>query len=139
MGKLKIPDELLEKKGSLTEEEFNVVKYHSFETNKILSKINGIQDIALWASQHHEKLNGKGYPYHFSVEEIPLPSRIIAVSDIFQALAQKRPYREALKSQKILSILKEKAILNEIDKDIVKLVEDNLEECWKASLKNTLC
>lgn len=139
LGKLKIPDELLEKKGSLTEEEFNVIKYHSFETNKILSKINGIQDIALWASQHHEKLNGKGYPYHFSAEEIPLPSRIIAVSDIFQALAQKRPYREALKSQKILSILKEKVVLNEIDKDIVNLVEDNLEECWKASLITRLC
>jgi HD-GYP domain-containing protein (c-di-GMP phosphodiesterase class II) len=139
LGKLKIPDEILEKKGSLTEEEFNVIKYHSFETNKILSNIRGIEDITLWASQHHEKLNGKGYPYHYSGSEIPLPSRIIAVSDIFQALAQKRPYRDQLKGEQIMAILKEKVNLNEIDKDIVALIQENLSECWKVSLSKGLC
>lgn len=134
LGKLKIPDQILEKTGSLTNEEFNIIKYHPFETNKILSNINGIEDITLWASQHHEKLNGKGYPYHYSSSEIPTPSRIIAVADIFQALAQKRPYRDQLKTDKIIEILKAKVTLNEIDKDVVKLVEHNLENCWKASL-----
>lgn len=139
LGKLKIPDEILEKNGKLTNEEFNIIKYHSFETNKILSNIKGLEDITLWASQHHEKLNGNGYPYHHSGDEIPLPSRIITVSDIFQALAQKRPYRGQLKGEQILSILNEKVNLNEIDKDIVKLVEENLEECWKVSLSKGLC
>lgn len=138
LGKLKIPDQILEKTGSLTSEEFNIIKYHPFETNKILSNINGIEDITLWASQHHEKLNGKGYPYHYSSSEIPIPSRIIAVADIFQALAQKRPYRDQLKAEKILEILKAKATLNEIDKDVVRLVESDLENCLKASLSENI-
>lgn len=138
LGKLKIPDQILEKTGSLTKEEFNIIKYHPFETNKILSNINGIEDITLWASQHHEKLNGRGYPYHYSSSDIPMPSRIIAVADIFQALAQKRPYRDQLKCDKIMEILKAKATLNEIDKDVVKFVEHNLKTCWDESLSEPM-
>lgn len=138
LGKLKISDQILEKKSSLTIEEFDIIKYHPFETNRILSNIAGIEDITLWASQHHEKLNGNGYPYHYSDKEIPMQSRIIAVSDIFQALAQNRPYREQLTSDKILEILKIKVNLNDIDKDIVRFIELNLEKCWKSSLSYEL-
>ena len=137
IGKLRIPDELLDKEGSLSDDEFNIVKVHPYETDQILSSIPGLEDIATWASQHHEKLNGKGYPYHTASEALPLPSRIIAVADVFQALAQNRPYRKSLKPLEIMEIVKKKVDNNELDAHVVAVVEQHLQRCWELALANS--
>lgn len=137
LGKLRVPDEILDKTSRLTKNEFDIVKIHAYETHQILSKVNGIEDIARWAAQHHETLKGTGYPYHSSEGEIPLPSRIIAIADIFQALAQKRPYRNNLKPLQILKILKNKVKNKELDEKVLKVVETNLQSCWEISLSHS--
>ena len=137
LGKLRIPDELLDKEAALTPGEFDTIKVHAYETNQILSQIKGLEDIALWASQHHEQLNGKGYPYHAVGVEMPLPSRIIAVADIFQALAQNRPYRKGMKPMDIYQILLEKVHQGSLDAEVVEVVKENLQECWELAVANS--
>ena len=137
LGKLRIPDELLEKASALSPGEFDTIKLHAYETKQILSQIEGLEDIALWASQHHELLNGRGYPYHAASGEMPLPSRIIAVADVFQALAQNRPYRKGLKPMEIFTILEAKVKEGGFDGDVVATVRNNLQECWELSVANS--
>ncbi len=137
LGKLRIPDELLDKEAALTPGEFDTIKVHAYETNQILSQIKGLEDIALWASQHHEQLNGKGYPYHAVGVEMPLPSRIIAVADIFQALAQHRPYRKGMKPMDIYQILAGKVDQGSLDAEVVEVVKENLQECWELAVANS--
>ncbi len=138
LGKLKVPDELIEKQGALTHDEFNTIKIHVYETHQILSKVKGLEEITQWASQHHENLKGTGYPYHQKKNDLPIPSRIIAVSDIFQALAQDRPYRKGLKPLQILKILQDKVLNGELDKNVVKTIEDNIQKCWEISVRHSL-
>ena len=134
LGKLRVPDELLEKRGKLTLLEYASVKRHSFDTYSILKNIHGMEEIALWAGQHHERIDGSGYPYHKSNGEISLESRIIATADVFQALAQRRPYREPLPPAEILLILKEQAADGKLDARVVKAMELHLAECHEVAI-----
>lgn len=105
IGKLSIPIEILDKNGKLTPEEFDIIKSHVYYTRIILDKIEDIPDISEWASNHHEKLNGAGYPAGITGAELSEESRILAVCDIYQALTEDRPYRCGLKVEKALSIM----------------------------------
>jgi len=133
IGKLRVPDELLEKTGKLTDQEFIMMKRHSFDTWDILKPIKGLEEVALWASQHHERADGSGYPYRLAAGEIPLEARILAVADVFQALAQKRPYRGPLPPEEILSILREQSVAGKLDALVVARVGANLQACWRAA------
>lgn len=115
LGKLKVPDIILEKRAPLSGEEMNIMKHHSYDTFCILSQIPGMEEISKWASQHHEKLNGKGYPGHLKGDELSKQSRILAIADIYQALEQDRPYRNALKKEEILEIMEDMVKKGEID------------------------
>lgn len=137
LGKLRIPDELLNKAEPLSDEEFDTVKIHAFETGQILSQIQGLEEIAEWAAQHHEKLNGTGYPSKNGAKELSLPARIIAVADIFQALAQKRPYRKNLSPLKILELLKEHEKSGGIDAEVLSTVQEHLQACWEISIRHS--
>ncbi|GBG15477.1 uncharacterized protein NMK_3085 [Novimethylophilus kurashikiensis] len=134
LGKLRVPDEYLEKAQRLTPEEYAIVQRHSFDTFNILKNIHGLQEVALWAGQHHERVDGSGYPYHLEKKHLSLEARIIAVADVFQALAQKRPYRDALPPEQVLTIIKEQATSGKLDSDIVDCVERHLQSCWEAAL-----
>ena len=134
LGKLRIPDELLEKPGRLTEHEYSEVKRHSFDTYNILKNIHGLEEVALWAGQHHERIDGSGYPYRHSHDEISFESRIIATADVFQALAQNRPYRGPLPPSEILSILKEEAANGKLDPRIVRQIESHFDACHRVAL-----
>ena len=68
VGKLRVPNSILEKPGKLTDEEFNIIKEHTYYTRWILKDVDGFEKIANWAAFHHEKLNGKGYPFHLTGE-----------------------------------------------------------------------
>ena len=133
LGKLNVPDDILEKPGPLTEAERAVMLHHSFESFQVLSRISGFEEIARWAAFHHEEMSGKGYPFRKNETGLSLEARIIAVADVFQALAQTRPYRESLSPGAIIPILLDMAAGGKLDPDIVSLVEAHPEECWRAA------
>jgi HD-GYP domain-containing protein (c-di-GMP phosphodiesterase class II) len=133
IGKLRVPNELLEKQSKLTEEEYVIVQRHSFDTYDILKNINGLEKITEWAAQHHERLDGKGYPLQMGNSSLSLEARIVAVADVFQALAQNRPYRKALSANAIMAILNHQAVRGKLDATIVLCVENNLHACLRAA------
>ncbi len=128
LGKLAVPNKILEKPAGLTIDEFDKVKNHVYYTYSILKKIRGIGNIYEWAGLHHERLNGKGYPFNKKAEELSLGSRIMAVADIFTAISEDRPYREGMEKERALSILDNMAKRNEIDGDIVSILKSNHDE-----------
>lgn len=87
IGKLRVPDEILDKPAFLDERERSVMNAHSFETFQILRRIPGFGEIAGWAAYHHEEPGGNGYPFHLPGEDLALEARILRVADIFQAMA----------------------------------------------------
>ena len=125
IGKLKTPKEILEKNGKLTDEEFNIIKEHSYYTYMLLKRIDGMGQIAEWAAFHHEKLNGSGYPFHLPGDSLHFGARIVAVADIFSALTEDRPYRGGMGKEKALSILHEDVQRGEISGTIVDILEKN--------------
>ena len=96
IGKLGIPLALLEKPGQLTDEEFPKVKRHADLSRLWLDAVPGFERVSVWGGGHHERLDGKGYPLGLKGEEIPLPSRIMAIADVFTALTEDRPYRKGM-------------------------------------------
>ena len=113
IGKIHIPDAILNKPGKLTEEEFEVMKSHAAVGRDLLKQAKGqlgqsaYLDIAInMAAYHHEWWNGKGYPDGVKGEEIPLCARIMAVADVFDALTAKRCYKEAMPLQKAYEIIR---------------------------------
>lgn len=134
IGKLRVPDEVLEKNEKLSLQEFKIIQRHSFDTFNILKRIKGFETIALWAGQHHERVGGDGYPYRTKESKLSLEARILAVADVFQALAQDRPYRKALSQNEICDILTKEASEGKLDKRVINMVEKNLDACWRASL-----
>ncbi|MDH4262678.1 MAG: HD domain-containing protein [Spirochaetia bacterium] len=135
LGKLKIPDEILEKTDKLTENERGIIQIHSFETYEILSNITGLEDIARWAAYHHERADGKGYPFQINKDNLEIESKIIAASDVFQALVQNRPYRPALSIPEALVILNEMVIDGSLDSEIVKIISENSIECHELAFQ----
>jgi putative nucleotidyltransferase with HDIG domain len=133
LGKLRIPDAFLDKPGKLTSQEYAIVRRHSFDTFNVLKNITGLEEVARWAAQHHERVDGSGYPYHLGKHDLSLEARIIAVADVFQALEQHRPYRSPLPADEVLAILKEEAKTEKLDRDVVACVETHLQECWEIA------
>ena len=133
LGKLRIPDAILEKKGALTEMERSIMNQHSYETFEIIRNIKGLEDIALWSAFHHERIDGHGYPFHPAEADFSLEARIIAVADIFQALAQDRPYRAGLPLEDIIQILDECVDEGKIDHDIVMFIKENKQTCFSIA------
>ena len=128
IGKIRVPRSILEKPGKLTDEEYNVIKEHPYYTRLILMNITGFERIANWAGYHHEKLNGRGYPFHFDERVLDKGARILAVADIFSALTESRPYREGMPKEKVLAILQENVDRGEISADVVELLKKNYED-----------
>lgn len=95
VGKLSIPDEILKKPGKLTAEEFSIMKTHTTHAERILSGKPFYAMARIVAKSHHEKWDGSGYPEGLKGENIPLPARIVAVADAFDAMISKRQYKEA--------------------------------------------
>ena len=123
IGKLFVPNDILEKPDKLNDNEFQVIKQHTYFTKLALDKIKGFEDISKWASNHHEKLNGKGYPESYSGKDLDFESRLMTILDIYQALTEDRPYRVGMSHDKAVSILKNMANENYIDENILSDVE----------------
>ena len=118
LGKISVPAEILSKPGKLTVHEFNLLKSHSQVGSDILKNVSFPWPIAQIILQHHERMDGSGYPQCLKGEEILLEARIIGVADVVEAMASHRPYRPALGIDKALDeISKNKSIL--YDPDVV--------------------
>ena len=108
IGKIGIKDSVLQKEGKLTEDEYEHIKEHVRLTHNILSKVyitNNFKNVAKIASSHHEKYDGTGYFKGLKGEQIPLGGRILAVSDVFDAITSKRHYRDKMKIKDALQIM----------------------------------
>lgn len=112
IGKMSIPDHILQKPGKLTDEEFTIMKSHAEQGGKIIKQTfshigddNYRQMVYEVARYHHEKWNGRGYPEGRSKTEIPLAARIMAVADVFDAISQKRCYRDAIPLEECFQII----------------------------------
>lgn len=105
LGKLRVPNSILDKPGKLDAEEWRVVQEHPRLTREILGRIGPFRELAAIAGAHHEKLDGSGYPDGLVAKQLRLEARIIAVADIYGALTEDRPYRPGMPVEQALAIL----------------------------------
>ncbi len=105
IGKLSISNSVLDKPGKLTDAEYTQIKTHPGIGTSILSRVAAFSEIAVLAGEHHEKLDGTGYPFGLRDQHLSIESRILAVADIYGALSEERPYREALGVAQINAIM----------------------------------
>ena len=105
IGKLAISNQILDKPGKLDDAEWQAIRSHPLHSERILAGVSAFRDIAPLAGAHHERLDGKGYPYGLTGDEICLEARIMTVADVFDALSAERPYRAAMPIEKCFEIL----------------------------------
>lgn len=134
LGKLRVPDEILDKPGPLSERERTVMNAHSFETFQILRNIRGFEEIARWAAYHHEEPGGGGYPFHIDAAGLPIEARILRIADIFQAMVQNRPYRPGLTAAAAVDFMNRLVADGRVESGIVRAIADNLAAAMAAAL-----
>ena len=128
IGKIGVPDSILNKKGPLAKDEWEIIKTHTTIGHNICLPLEKTLGPALEAIRHHhEKLDGSGYPDGLIADEISLVSRIMAVADIFEALISDRPYRKGLSTKQAFDILREEADAGKIDTKIVNYLIEMIE------------
>jgi HD-GYP domain-containing protein (c-di-GMP phosphodiesterase class II) len=132
LGKLVVPPEMLDKPSSLNADEWNVMKSHSFHTWRLLSSLKGIDAIARYASSHHERLDGRGYPFRYSGVQLSEGERIVAVADVFTALIEDRPYRPGMPSWKTFQVLEDMIRQNALDGDCIAVLKKNYPDVLEA-------
>jgi HD-GYP domain-containing protein (c-di-GMP phosphodiesterase class II) len=109
IGKIGIPDEILRKPGSLTKDEWEIVKRHPVYAYEMLEPISYIRPSVVIPYCHHEHWDGSGYPQGLKGEAIPLFARLFAVIDVWDALCSDRPYRRAMPENEVLTYLQDHA------------------------------
>lgn len=125
VGKLGVSNSILDKPSKLNADEWSSVRMHPVNTQKILERIEPFAELAEVAGAHHEKLDGTGYPYGRTQDNLPLEARIIAVADVYGALSEERPYRAAMSNDEVFAIM-------------VKDVPDKLDAVCFEALKGSL-
>lgn len=128
IGKLAIPTEILDKPGPLSEYERDIMRTHSFYTDRVLSSLSGFEQVQKWAASHHESLNGQGYPFGYGEEHLSLGAKIMKVADIFVALMEDRPYRPGMPAEKTFEILWAMAAKGEVDAGLVTTLSAHTRE-----------
>jgi len=126
IGKVGVPEMILNKPGKLTEEEFDTIKKHTVIGETICMPLNCLQSCLDAIRHHHEKLDGSGYPDGLRGDELSIEARIIAVADIFDALYSKRPYRDKLPMVKVRQIINEDTEKGCLDPKVVAALIDLL-------------
>jgi putative two-component system response regulator len=109
IGKVGVPETILNKPGPLTKEEFNYIKKHAVLSEKICDPLRSMREILGIIRHHHENFNGKGYPDGLQGDSIPLEARILSIADAYDAMSSDRPYRKKLSKQEVVKRLKEGA------------------------------
>ena len=128
IGKVGTPELILNKPGSLNQDEFQIMREHPEMGARIIRPISALKDCLDPVLHHHEKMDGSGYPHGLKGEEISVEARIVAVADIFDALYTKRPYRDALDIGVVKDIIEKDCTAGKLDKQVVnqlfKMIED---------------
>lgn len=127
VGKIRVSEEVINKPGKLTEDEFNQIKVHPISGYHILKDIHEDARIAYAAKYHHERYDGKGYPYGLEGENIPEIARIIGVADAYDAMASNRSYRNALPQDVVRSEI-EKGRGGQFDAEIADIMLEMIDE-----------
>ena len=130
LGKLRVPDYIIDKPGPLDRHERAMITRHAYDSFRILSNVFEGTPIAYWAGAHHENLLGTGYPFQRTGQKLDLEARIISVADIFQALAQNRPYRGQLSRDEVFTKLTELSQAGRVDSEVVELLGRELDVCY---------
>lgn len=125
LGKLSVPTRILDKPSKLSGEEWATVKGHSYHTFRLLEEIGFPRQIVEWAAFHHERIDGKGYPFHHGGDDLTLGSRIMAVADIFTALTENRPYRKADPGGEAVTRLFRLVEDGALDREVTTILADN--------------
>ena len=120
IGKLSVPNSVLDKAGSLTPQEWGNMREHPRVSRQILERVRAFAEIAEVAGQHHERLNGRGYPDGLTADRLSLESRIVAVADVYSALGEDRPYRGGMDNNELLRMMQ---------RDVPDLLDH---ECFEA-------
>ncbi|MDR1637697.1 MAG: HD domain-containing protein [Treponema sp.] len=120
IGKLAVPTAILEKTDRLNDEEYLAIMEHVRGTAELLKDIDGFEDIRNWASNHHEKLDGSGYPLGKKAGELDFNSRLMTCIDIYQAVSEERPYHPARSHRDTMDILYDMAGKGALDETIVR-------------------
>lgn len=144
VGKIHIPDAILNKPGKLEADEFAIMKTHSAAGGAIISHIEATTgDISYlhiakeMAEYHHERMDGRGYPHGLSGNDIPLCARILAVADVFDAVSSKRCYKDAFSLEKSFAIIEEESGTH-FDRDVAQAFLDSREEVEASLAQITL-
>ena len=144
VGKIQVPDSILNKAGRLTDEEFEQIKHHTTSGNEIISRATSmvsegdegfLKEAKNLALYHHEKWNGTGYPCGLKGEEIPLSARIMAVADVFDALVSRRSYKEGFTFDQAMAIIHDGSGTH-FDPNVVKAFERARDEVEKIMLSH---
>ncbi len=125
IGKLAVPVVILDKPSELDNAEYETVRNHAAACETILRAVPGLEDITDWACQHHERIDGSGYPHGLKGSQISLGSRIVAVADVFTAITEDRPYRAGMTPAQTHAVLKDMAQSGILDPDLVALLLDH--------------
>ncbi|MCR5698799.1 MAG: HD domain-containing protein [Treponemataceae bacterium] len=137
VGKLGIPEEVLNKPAKLNDEEWAIMKQHPKIGVKFLEPLHNFKDIMPWIEYHHERIDGKGY-YSIPEDQIPLAAKIIAIADTYSAITMKRVYKDPKTHETALEIISQVAG-TQLDKDLVKIFltipQKELAECVPPNLE----
>jgi putative nucleotidyltransferase with HDIG domain len=123
VGKLHVSPDILHKNGPLTPDERFEINKHTYFTRKILEQIHGFEEIVNYAANHHEKLDGTGYPYRRMEDQLSELDRVMAICDVYQALTEERPYREKLPPEKVWSIIDDMAAKKHLDETLIEKIK----------------
>ncbi len=138
IGKIGIPDKILNKPSGLDDNEYEIIKRHTLIGGDILNEITIVNNIADGARYHHEKYDGTGYPFGLKGDNIPLVARIIGVADTYDAMHSDRVYRKGLSDEYILEEFKRcsgKQLDPEITRIAIQLIEEKLQQKYKKELE----
>ena len=130
IGKIGVDPGLIEKAGPLTDDEFDQVKLHTYYTGQILDSLSiseWFNEVVLWARNHHEKIDGSGYPYSLRDEDLDTGSRIVAFSDVIAALMEERPYRKSLSVDTAFEIIRQ-SLSVKISEQMFDVIERHKDE-----------
>ena len=138
IGKLGVPEAILNKPAKLTDEEWEIMKTHPKKGVKLLKPLETFRSVEDWILYHHERADGNGY-YKMKPEEVPIAAKIIAIADTYSAITMRRSYKEPRTHEEAIVIIKEVAG-TQLDKELVDIFvtipKEELEKCIPEQVKN---
>jgi putative two-component system response regulator len=133
VGKISIPDAILNKPGPLTADEYTIVKGHAAQGAHIVEPLHSVRDAVPLIRWHHERLDGQGYPDGLRGEQVPRLVRILSVADVYDSLASERPYRGAIPHGRCLEVLRDEAEGGGLDPELVEVFASSVVPSGMAS------